>query len=214
MKLYLIFTLSALSLSIADFCETATLSPLPLDCKKMQSSAVTNVERRVEIAAQGFSVLPPQGEGWCQRLTASQGVSFYKVATYRRGFEPPRSSAAIAVMHMYSAVAMALKGFKDHGANAQSPGEVQAAVDFMLHEHLFAQILMGVITSEHNFRLVESKIVAYSDSGASCARFQATIEERGNTQGAALVFILNLSRNIVCRHPTAPAIGSHLGWLG
>jgi hypothetical protein len=211
-KLDLTPTICVLSLIAAFCCEAASLTPITLNCDKLKSSALTNSERRIEITAQGFSVLPPQGEGWCYRLTGSQGISFYKVSRYGKVFEPPRSRAAIAVMHTFSAVAMSLKGFRDFGPNIQSPSEMQAAVDLLIREHVFAQILMGVITSEHSFYLVKSDIETDSYSSASCVRFQARIEERGNSQASGLVFILNLAHNIICRHPTGPEIG--LIWVG
>lgn len=170
MKSYLTPAACVLSLIAAFCCEAASLTPITLNCDKLKSSALTNSARRIEITTQGFSVLPPQGEAWCYRLMASQGISFYKVSRYGKVFEPPRSRAAIAAMHMFSAVAMSLKGFRDFGPNIQSPSEMQAAVDLLIRDHLFAQILMGVITSEHSFRLLESDIATDSYSGASCVR--------------------------------------------
>jgi hypothetical protein len=43
------------------FCSAADSKPFVLDCGP-QMSVVTNPKEPIEIAAQGFSYLPPQGE--------------------------------------------------------------------------------------------------------------------------------------------------------
>lgn len=67
-------------------------------------------------------------------------------------------------------------------------------------------------TAEHRYRLLESNVVTDTYSGASCVRFDATVEELGSSQAPDLVFLLNLAGNLVCRHPVAPEIG--LIWVG
>ena len=219
-----------LALTVAVFCHSAhfiaaepiqaeTNAPasdhdrrFPVDCEKVGTTAVTNSARRIEIIAQGYSVLPPQGESWCFKLLTSHGVSFFKLPSFENIIEQPPSRDEVAAIHLFSAIAPSLKGLRDFETNPQSPAEIKTAVELLLHEHLFSQILMGVITAAHRFRLLESDIVPDSYSGASCVRFRALIEERGNSQNPNLVFKANLPHNIVCRHPTAPEIG--LIWLG
>ena len=75
---WLVYTLCVLAV----FCEAAPLRAaettqaetsapasdhdrrFPVDCEKVGTTAVTNSSQRIEITAQGFSVLPPYGEGW------------------------------------------------------------------------------------------------------------------------------------------------------
>ena len=68
-----------LCLPLAVYCEAADSSPITINCDTLQSSAVTNLEQRIEVAAPGFSVLPPRGELWCYRLMSSEGISFFKI---------------------------------------------------------------------------------------------------------------------------------------
>lgn len=206
-------------LAAAQIAETETSAPdsdrdprLALDCEKLGTTPVTNSARRIEITAQGYSVLPPQGKGWCYKLLTSHGVSFFKLPDLGNIIERFPSRDEMAAIHLISTIAITLKGLRGFETEPQSPAEIKTAVELLLHEHLFAQILMGVSTAAHRFRLLESEIAPDSYSGASCVRFRAVIEERGNSQNPNLTFKANLPHNIVCRHPTAPEIG--LIWLG
>ena len=109
MKTYLTWAVYALSLSLAVCCEAADSAPITINCDTLQSSHVTNLEQRIEIAAPGFSVLPPRSERWCYRLLASQGVSFFRIPQFEKGFDGP-PSLEIAALRLSGAMAMSLKG--------------------------------------------------------------------------------------------------------
>jgi hypothetical protein len=212
MKPHLTWAVSLLCFTVAVCCEAAESAPITISCDSLQSSAVTNLGQRVEIVAQGFSVLPPQGQGWCYRAMASRGGSFFKIPKFEKGFESLPSRDQIAALHIFSAIALSLAGFTDFGAKIKSPEELESIVHLLINEHLFSQILDGVQSAEHRFRLLESNIVSDTFLGAGCVRFKATVEERGSVQAPALVFLLNFTANVVCLHPTAP--DSDLIWIG
>jgi hypothetical protein len=212
MKTCLSWAVPVLCLAAAAYCEAANVAPVALDCGALGYSAVTNIDRRVEIATPGFSILPPQGEHWCYRLTASQGISFFKIPKFEKSFEQPPSREEVAALRMFSAIAISLKGFRDLKTNVQSPEELKSSVNLMIDEHLFSQIVDGVKSAEHRFRLLDSRVVMDNSSGASCARFDAKIEERGSVQAPGLVFLLNFTDNVVCRHPTTSDID--VIWVG
>ena len=92
MKTYLTWAVYALCLSLAVCCEASDAAPITINCDTLQSSPVTNLEQRIEIAASGFSVLPPRGELWCYRLMSSQGVSFFKIPQFEKSLR--RSTVA------------------------------------------------------------------------------------------------------------------------
>jgi hypothetical protein len=210
-KTYLKWTAYVLCLAVAVCCEAADSTPIALTCDALKSSPVTNLDQRIEIAAPGFSVLPPRGEQWCYRLMASQGISFFKIPESEKGFDGP-TSLEIAVRHLFGAMAMSLKGSRDFGTNIQSPDELKTLVNVLINEHLFSQILEGVLSAEHRFRLLESNVSINSGLGATCVRFDALVEERGSVQAPTLVLFVNLPGNIVCRHPTASDVD--LIWVG
>ena len=101
------------------------------------------LEQRFEISAQGFSILPPQGERWCYRLLKTSGVSFFKIPTFKNAIEgrPPRDEVVKA--RLFSAIAMSLKGLVNEASDIQSSDELIALVKGWLSEHLFSQIMMG-----------------------------------------------------------------------
>jgi hypothetical protein len=212
MKPHLKWAVYLLCFTVAVCCEAAESAPITLSCETLQTSAVTDLGQRVEIVAHGFSILPPQGQGWCYRAMASAGGSFFKVPKFEKGFESLPSRDQIAALHVFSTIAISLAGLRDFGAKIKSPEEFESVVNLLITEHLFSQILEGVQSAEHRFRLLESNIVSVIFSGASCVRFNAKIEERGHVQAPGLVFLLNLTANVVCLHPTAP--DNDLIWIG
>lgn len=143
MKTHLNCAVFTLCLSLAVCCEAADSTPI--NCDTLQSSPVTNLEQRIEIAASGFSVLPPRGELWCYRLMSSQGVSFFKILQLRKAFDGP-PSLETAVLRLSGAMAMSLKGLWDFG-NPQSPDELKSLVSVLINEHLFSQISAGVLSA-------------------------------------------------------------------
>src|SRR6267142_1385313 len=112
MKTHLNCAVFTLCLSLAVCCEAADSTPITINCDTLQSSPVTNLEQRIEIAAPGFSILPPRGELGCYRLMSSQGVSFFKIPQSRKAFDGP-PSLETAVLRLSGAMAMSLKGLRD-----------------------------------------------------------------------------------------------------
>ena len=78
MKSYVQWAVGFLYLTVVAFCGAAGFTPVPFNCSMCDSSLVTNLDQRIEVSATGFSVLPPQGENWCVKSLASQGLSFLK----------------------------------------------------------------------------------------------------------------------------------------
>jgi hypothetical protein len=210
MKMYVYPAAFCLCLTVAEFCGAADIMPSPLDCKMLRSSAATKL--RIDIAAQGFSVLPPQGERWCYRLLTSYGVSFFKIPKLERLLGMPPSLEEFVATRLFSAMAMSLKGLHDLETPIHNPDELKTLVDLLIGGHLFSQIIVGVSSKEHRFSLLQSNVAIVSYSGATCVRFDGRVEERGNSQGPALVFVLNFPGNVVCRHPAASETG--LIWVG
>lgn len=210
MKTHLNCAVFTLCLALAVCCEAADSTPITINCDALQSSPVTNPEQRIEIAAPGFSVLPPRGELWCYRLMSSQGVSFFKIPKFSKAFDGP-PSLETAVLRLSGAMAMSLKGLWDLG-NPQSPDELKSLVSVLINEHLFSQISAGVLSAQHRFGLLESNVSINSTLGANCVTFDAVVKERGSAQAPTVAFVLNLPGNIVCRHPTASDID--LIWVG
>ena len=212
MKMYITTAVFCLCLAAAAFCSAAEVMPSPVDCAMLQSSAVTKRELRIEIAAEGFSILPPQGERWCYRLLASSGVSFFKIPPSAGLIDRPPSLEEVVATRLFSAMAMSLKGLIRDGVRIQNPDDLKSFVDHLIRENLFSQVLTGISSAEHRFRLLESKVDITSFSSSICVRFDGRVEERGNIQAPALVFVLNFPGNVVCRHPAVAE--TQLIWIG
>jgi hypothetical protein len=212
MKTYVCPAVVCLSVMVAAFCGAADVMPGPLHCQMLQSAAVTKLEQRIEIAAQGFSILPPQGERWCYRLLTSYGVSFFKIPPIAAPFDRAPSLEEFVAARLFSATAMSLDGLRDFEAQIQSADELKSIVDLLIHEQLFPQLTTGLASIDHRFRLLESNLTTVSYSNAMCVRFDAKVEERGNVQAPTLVFVLNYRANVVCRHPAVAE--SKLIWIG
>ena len=159
MKTYLSCASMIFCFTIAVCCEaTDSLQTPPLNCTGLQTLPVTNLEQRVEIASQGFSVLPPQGEHWCYKLMADAGVSFFKIPKIGNASNRKPSRDEVLEMHLVSAIAMSLKGFEHIGSNVQSRRTMNNAVTTMIHEQLLSQIVAGVLSQQHHFRVLESNV--------------------------------------------------------
>jgi hypothetical protein len=176
MRIHVYPAISFLCLTIASSGFTADLMTARRECVKLQGLAVDKLEQRFEISAHGFSVLPPQGERWCYRLLKTSGVSFFKIPTFKNLIEGRPSRDEVVNARLFFAIAMSLKGFVNEASDFQSSDELIALVKGWLSEHLFSQIIDGVRTAEHRYRLLESNVVKDSYSGASCVRFDATVE--------------------------------------
>src|SRR5262249_3581683 len=78
MRIYVRWAICSLYLTVAAFCDAAVFTPVPINCTMLDSSLVADLDKRIEVSASGFSVLPPQGENWCVKSMASKGLSFLK----------------------------------------------------------------------------------------------------------------------------------------
>jgi hypothetical protein len=212
MKVSINTAVFSLCLAAAAFCSAADVAPIPPDCKVLQSLAVTKKEQRIEIAAHGFSILPPQGERWCYSLLASSGVSFFKIPPSAGPLDRPPSLEEFVATRLFSAIAISLKGLIREGANIQNPVDLKTFVDLSIRENIFPQFITGISSGAHRFRLLESTVAVMNFSSAVCVRFDGRVEERGNLQAPALVFVLNFPGNVVCRHPAVAE--TELIWIG
>lgn len=212
MKMYIYTAVFCLCLAAAAFCSAADVMPIVPDCKMLQSSAATKREQRIEIVAQGFSILPPQGERWCYRFLTSSGVSFFKIPPSASPLDRRPSLEEVVATRLFSAMAMSLKGLIREGVRIQNPDDLKTFVDLLIRENLFSQVITGISSGEHRFRLLDSSVAIMSLSSAVCVRFDGRIEERGNVQAPALVFVLNFPGNVVCRHPAVA--DTELIWIG
>lgn len=211
MKIYVYPTVVFLYLTISALCRAAEVLPGPVHCAMLQSTAVTKLEQRIEIAERGFSVLPPQGERWCYRLLTSNGVSFFKIPPIA-GFEKPPSLEEFVATRLFSGMAMSLKGLREVEPRVTNPDELKAVVNLLIRQQLFSQMIVGIASVDHRFRLLGSNVSNVAYSGAMCVKFDARIEERGNVQAPNLVFVLNFPGNVICRHPDVAE--TELIWIG
>jgi hypothetical protein len=210
-KRHLCLALCCLCVGFAVFCNAADVTSVPVDCKAARVSAA-KPEQRIEIAAHGFSVLPPQGERWCYTLLASSGVSFFKVPKLDWPHERPPSLEEFVAGRLFSATAVSLKGLRGFDAPIEHPDDLKTLVVRLIRQQFFAQFTTGLISGEHRFRLLESNLTSETYAGAMCVKFDARVEEQGNLQAPNLVFLLNFPGNVVCRHPGVSE--TELIWIG
>jgi len=215
MKTYVRWAVCSLYLTVAAFCSAAGFTPVPLNCSVLDSSLVTNVDKRIEVSAPGFSVLPPQGENWCVKSLASQGLSFLKApvsgAIFGQSPSPDEFFQLSLTAIRFTGLAVDLPDF---GFNTESPEQLKVAVDQMISMHIFSQFMGGISSAERHYQLLESHSLVDRSFGASCVRFDAKVEERGMHQAPpGLVMILNFSNNLICAHPQPASSKSHLIWI-
>ncbi len=216
MRTYLIWPVFALYLTQGVPCAAANVAPTPLpplSCRELRTSPITDSKQRRDIAQQGFSILPPQGEHWCYRPVGSSGASFFKLPRLEDTFEAlPSRDKAIPTSRVFGAMAMSLKGFINLESSVASPDDLKSLVHRLIGEDLFSQLIFGLKSAQHRYHVLESNVTTYEKLATACVRFNATVEERGSPTAPAMVFLLNLPSNLVCRHPTPPEIG--LVWVG
>ncbi|HEY6363493.1 MAG TPA: hypothetical protein VI585_01755 [Candidatus Binatia bacterium] len=215
MKTYVPWMVCCLHLTVATFCNAAVFTPVPLNCGMVDSSPVTNLDKRMEVSVAAFSVLPPQGENWCVKSLASKGLSFLKAPASLPVFGKPSSPDEL--------LPMALEAFRftglavdvpDFGFNIESPEKLKFAVDEMIRTHIFSQFIMGIISAERRYQLLESHSATDMSSGVSCVRFNAKVEARGlHTGPPGLIMILNFFNNLVCAHPEPASSENRLIWI-
>jgi hypothetical protein len=215
MKTYVYWAVCSLYLTVAAFCGAASFTPVPLNCNMLDSSPVTNLDKRIEVSALGFSVLPPQGENWCVKSLASQGLSFLKApvsgAIFGQSPSPDELFQLSLTAIRFTGLAVDLPDF---GFNTESPEQLKVAVDQMISMHIFSQFMGGISSAERRYQLLESHSAIERSLGVSCVRFDAKVEERG-LHGAppGLVMILNFSNNLICVQPQPASSKSRLIWI-
>lgn len=215
MKTYVQWAVGSLYLTVAAFCGAAGFTPVPFNCSMAHGSLVTNLDQRIEVTATGFSVLPPQGENWCVKSLASQGLSFLKAPVSVAVFGQPSSPDELfpAVLQAIRFTGLAV-GLPDFGFNIESPEQVKFAVDEMISMHVFSQFVGGISSAERRYQMLESHSQVDWSFGASCVRFDAKVEARGMHQAPpGFVMILNFSNNLICAHPQPASSKRGLIWI-
>jgi hypothetical protein len=215
MKTYVHWAVCSLYLAVTAICGAAGFTPIPFNCSMAQSSAVTNIHQRIEVSAAGFSVLPPQGENWCVKSLASQGLSFLKaplsVAVFGQPSSPDELFSVVLRAVRFTGLAVS---FPDFGFNTESPEQLKVAVDEMISIHIFSQFTGGISSAERRYQLLESHSLVDRSFGANCIRFDAKVEARGmHLTPPGLVMILNFSNNLICAHPEPASPKSPLIWI-
>jgi hypothetical protein len=215
MKTYIQWAVGSLYLTVAAFCGAAGFTPVPFNCSTLQSTALTNLNQRIEVPPAGFSVFPPQGENWCVKSLASQGLSFLKAPVSVAVFGQPSSPDELfpVAVQAFRFTGLAV-GLPDFGFNIESPEQVKFAVDEMTSMHVFSQFVGGISYAERRYQLLDSHSQVDGSFGASCVRFDAKVEERGMHQAPpGLVMILNFSNNLICAHPQPASSKRGLIWI-
>jgi hypothetical protein len=204
MKTYVPLAVCSLYLTVAAFCGAASFTPVPLTCSG-----------RIEVLAPGFSVLPPQGENWCVKSMASQGLSFLKAPVSIPVFGQPSSPDELFPVALQAVRFTGLAvGFPDFGFNTESPEQLKVAVDEMISTHIFSQFTAGITTAEHRYQLIESHSAVDMSLGANCVRFDAKVEARGFHKALpGTVLVLNFINNLICAHPQPTSSKSRLIWI-
>ena len=111
----------------------------------------------------------------------------------------------------FMGIAVALPEF---GTHYPSPDQLKVVVDDLISNHFFSQVVGGISSAERHFRLVDSHSAIDGSLGASCVRFNATVEESGAYLAPTDVIVnLNFFNNLVCVHPQPTSAKSSLVWL-
>jgi len=213
MRKYVCWLVCGLCLVFAKISSAADSISIPLSCKGLQASAAG--QQRIEVMDSGFSVLPPQGENWCVRSMSSQGFTFMKhPGSVEISAQPPTPNDLFQVVLetvRFMGIAVALPEF---GTHYPSPDQLKVVVDDLISNHFFSQVVGGISSAERHFRLVDSHSAIDGSLGASCIRFDATVEESGAYLAPADVIVnLNFFSNLVCVHPQPTSAKSSLVWL-
>jgi len=215
MKPYLRWAVCSLYLTVAALCGAASFTPVPITCGQLGSSAITNLNQRMEVSVSGFSVLPPQGENWCVKSLASRELSFVKAPVSMPVFGGPSSPDELLPMALRAVRFTGLAvSFPDFGFNIESPDQLKIAVDQMISTHIFSQFTAGISTAERRYQLIESQSAVDRSLDASCVRFDAKVEARGlQWQLPGTVVVLNFINNLICAHPQSPSSKNPLIWM-
>lgn len=212
-KTHVSWPVCGLCLVLASLCSAADFISIRLDCKGLQASEVG--QQRIQVPDSGFSVLPPQGENWCVRSMASEGVTFLKPPTsVEISAQPPTPNDLFQVVLQtvrFMGIAVALPEFGTH----PSPDQLKVVVDELISNHFFSQVVGGISSAERHFQLMDSHSAIDRSFGANCVRFDAKVEEVGAYLAPADVVInLNFLGNLICAHPQPMSAKSSLVWIG
>ena len=215
MRTYVRWAVCSLYVAVAAFCGAASFTPVPFNCSMLDSSPITNLNQRIEVSASGFSVLPPQGENWCVKSLASQGLSFVKApvsgAIFGHSPSPDELFQLSLTAIRFTGLAVDLPDF---GFNTESPEQLKVAVDQMISMHIFSQFTGGTSSAERRYQLLESHSAVDRSLDASCVRFDAKVEARGfHKAPPSLIVVLNFINNLICAHPQPPSSKSPLIWI-
>lgn len=207
MRTYSRWVLLCLCIMFAVGCAARSFTPVTLDCPALRMAPVTNLDQRLEFQAEGFSILPPQGQDWCIQRLDSHGVVFNKHPLSGKLLE--KQPQLVDVFHTFAAFAVA-RDVKQ--TKIESSADLKAFVDQLLREGDVGRFVEGEEGSAvRRFRLVESNSVLDNSFGSDCVRFDAVVEERDNPRLAGSVLILNVPNNLICRHPHSPGVS--LIWI-
>ncbi len=137
----------------------------------------------------GFSILPPQGEGWfVAEPSPSPGEAWRTVATFvRRAGDQP--GAAI-----WATVTTAELG-----------------MPFQTPEQLVQQILQTRRAELQTGRLRLLEFRSGPGPGPGCHRYDAVTEDRGVPEFPGETFVVTL-HHAICLHPSAPTVAVNLGY--
>jgi hypothetical protein len=212
MRKYVCALVCGLCLMFAGLCRAAETQIIPLDCGGLKASRVGR--QRMEVPVSGFSILPPRGENWCVSSMAS-GFFFFKhparVEIPAQPTTPDNLFQVILQTVRFMGMALALPEF---GTAHPSPEQLKAVVNELISNHFFAQVVGGISSGERRYQLVESRSVIDRSYGASCVRFDATVEEKGAYLAPPdAVVNLNFFNNLICAHPQATSSKSALVWI-
>jgi len=182
-------TRSAWALAVGVFlggcASSPEFTPRTLDCGRL--TPVPNPSGRMELAAIGVSILPPQADRWCMSPMAGNAFTFTTHPLMGKYLETLPTQAETA--HTFGILVMSGPVPKD--AKLDTPEDLLA----------FAQRMM--LGDPGRFRIVQSHVVQDPSLGADCIRFDSILEERDNPRAGGAVFQLVIRANYLCRHPYA-----------
>jgi hypothetical protein len=147
---------------------------------------------------------------------ASRGFTFFKhPANVEIPAQHPTPNDLFQVVLQtvrFMGIAVALPEF---GTRHPSPDQLKVVVDELISNHFFSQVVGGISSAERHFQVMESHSAVDESFGASCVRFDATVEELGAYMGPAdIVINLNIVGNLVCAHPQPTSANNSLVWIG
>lgn len=176
-----------------------------LTCAGLGLDPVTSPDQRFQLP--GFSVLPPTGPHWCAKSDSSI-VVFSKNLFGGRALQsmPPQEEVAHTfVATAYVAAvdgprpgdAAALQTFIERWVGYGRPGDMQSGI-----WRISNKPKTGAESSR--FTVVRFEAVEDTSLGATCVRYSADSEERGNPQAHGSIFVIEEGENYACLHPSSP----------